>query len=292
MPRRGLPTRLRQHCTKRRAARRRRRPRRRRSRSRSRSVNGRFLDLALRLPDELRGARAGAARLLTARFKRGKIELRLDRRRRAPRARWPSRRPSSSTTWRALESTVRGSLPQARRALGPRGAAVVPRRAPTRQPDARRRSTPPRRCVDGLREARAREGERLAAVLARARRPPARARRRRPSRWCPAAVARQQQRFLERWNEALDKRRRGAVDRARGDRGARPQRSGGLRDPHRRRRGAGAPALAPRRDRAPARQGRRDRQAPRVPDPGAAARGQHARLEVAVDRDDRRSRST
>ena len=42
-----------------------------------RSVNGRFLDLALRLPDEYRALEPALRELLTARFKRGKIELRL-----------------------------------------------------------------------------------------------------------------------------------------------------------------------------------------------------------------------
>ena len=43
----------------------------------ARSVNGRFLDLALRLPDELRALEPALRALLTARFKRGKIELRV-----------------------------------------------------------------------------------------------------------------------------------------------------------------------------------------------------------------------
>jgi uncharacterized protein (TIGR00255 family) len=59
-----------------------------------------------------------------------------------------------------------------------------------------------RRCVDGLREARAREGDRLAAMLldriARLRTLVARV-----EPLVPEVVQRQQQRFLERWNEAL-----------------------------------------------------------------------------------------
>src|SRR5215210_2941892 len=42
-----------------------------------RSVNGRFLDIAMRLPDELRGLEPALRAMLTARFKRGKIELRV-----------------------------------------------------------------------------------------------------------------------------------------------------------------------------------------------------------------------
>ena len=43
----------------------------------ARSVNGRFLDLALRLPDEVRGLEPALRELLTAGFRRGKIELRV-----------------------------------------------------------------------------------------------------------------------------------------------------------------------------------------------------------------------
>jgi len=42
-----------------------------------RSVNGRFLDLALRLPDDYRSLEPALRERLTGRFKRGKIELRL-----------------------------------------------------------------------------------------------------------------------------------------------------------------------------------------------------------------------
>src|SRR6218665_2764889 len=42
-----------------------------------RSVNARFLDIALRLPDELRAAEPLLRSLLTARLKRGKVEVRL-----------------------------------------------------------------------------------------------------------------------------------------------------------------------------------------------------------------------
>ena len=42
-----------------------------------RSVNSRFLDLSFKLPDEFRGLEPAFRDLLTATFKRGKIELRL-----------------------------------------------------------------------------------------------------------------------------------------------------------------------------------------------------------------------
>ena len=59
-----------------------------------------------------------------------------------------------------------------------------------------------RRCIEGLRDARAREGERLVTVLmeriARLRELATQA-----APLVPAVVQKQQQRFLERWNEAL-----------------------------------------------------------------------------------------
>ena len=42
-----------------------------------RSVNSRFLDLAFRLPDELRQAEPALRELLTAKLKRGKVEIRV-----------------------------------------------------------------------------------------------------------------------------------------------------------------------------------------------------------------------
>ena len=42
-----------------------------------RSVNGRFLDLALRLPDDLRGLEPALRELVSAGVRRGKVELRL-----------------------------------------------------------------------------------------------------------------------------------------------------------------------------------------------------------------------
>ena len=165
-----------------------------------RSVNGRFLDLALRLPDELRGLEPALRELLT-----GALQARQDRA--APR---PARgdaesavaaaaRPSSWTAWRGSRARSSGWLPErARRCRCTRrcnGAAAArrPRGLDEAALDAARR------CVDGLREARAREGARLVAVLLERVDAPARAGRRRPSRWCPAPCTRQQQRFLERW---------------------------------------------------------------------------------------------
>ena len=166
-----------------------------------RSVNGRFLDLALRLPDEYRSLEPALRELLTGRFKRGKIELRLTGAGDAENAN-AEPTPEQLAHLGQLESRVRELLPNARPlsvheamqwcrgAAGSVGAAEVVLDAA-------------RAAVEGLAAARAQEGERLAAILlervehlrglAAAAEP-----------LVPAAVARQQQRFVERWNDALE----------------------------------------------------------------------------------------
>ncbi len=69
----------------------------------------------------------------------------------------------------------------------------------------------------------------------------------------PAVVQRQQQRFLERWHEALAVTGAAQAICARSAAGACVERSGGVRHPHRRGRRIGPPARAPRRDRPSAR---------------------------------------
>ena len=77
-----------------------------------RSVNSRFLDLAFRLPDELRKAEPALRELLTAELKRGKIELRV-----ALESSGTSslRSPSSATLQRlgSMEDTIKSWLPSA-----------------------------------------------------------------------------------------------------------------------------------------------------------------------------------
>jgi uncharacterized protein (TIGR00255 family) len=165
-----------------------------------RSVNGRFLDLALRLPDELRGLEPALRDMLAAALRRGKVELRLSAGGDSESA-WPSPSPEQLNRLSRLEGMVQGWLPAAR-ALSVnevlqwcRGGAPA-----ERLDEAALAAT--RRCLDGLREARAREGARLAAmILDRVQRLRALAARAEPL--VPAVVQRQQQRFLERWNEAI-----------------------------------------------------------------------------------------
>jgi uncharacterized protein (TIGR00255 family) len=167
-----------------------------------RSVNGRFLDLALRLPDELRGLEPALRELLTARFKRGKIEMRLTGLGDAEKD-LPEPRPEQLDRLARIDARVRERLPGAR-SLSVHEALQWCRGAAdsTLAEDAILETA--RRCIDGLAEARAREGARLAAIL-QERVATLRGLAAAAEPLVPSAVARQQQRFLERWKEALEK---------------------------------------------------------------------------------------
>jgi uncharacterized protein (TIGR00255 family) len=166
-----------------------------------RSVNGRFLDLALRLPDDLRALEPGLRELVAAHVRRGKVELRIATQREADGA-WPQPQPDQLSRLSRLESTVQTWLPKAaplsvHEALTwCRGGAGSERLDEVALEAAKR-------CVKGLVEARGREGERLVAVLMeRVGRLRELATQAEPL--VPAVVQRQQQRFLERWQEALE----------------------------------------------------------------------------------------
>ena len=167
-----------------------------------RSVNGRFLDLALRLPDELRGLEPALREMLMARFKRGKIELRVAAAAGAGAA-LPEPDAGLLRQLYALQERVQAHLPEAR-PLSVQEALQWCRGTPEASVPEAGVLEAARTAIAGLAAAREREGARLAAVLvervnhlrtlAAAAEP-----------LVPAAVARQQQRFLERWKEALAK---------------------------------------------------------------------------------------
>ena len=166
-----------------------------------RSVNGRFLDLAFRMPDEFRALEPALRDLLAGAFRRGKIELRLNSRSEAETP-WPQPQPEQLNRLSRLESTIQGWLPKAQGLSVHevlqwcKGGAAIERLDEVALEAARR-------CIAGLREARRREGERLVDVLMeRVQRLRELAAQAEPL--VPAVVKRQQQRFLERWNEALE----------------------------------------------------------------------------------------
>ncbi len=165
-----------------------------------RSVNGRFLDLSLRLPDELRGLEPALRELVTATVRRGKVELRITPARAAA-DEWPQPSPEQVNRLMRLESSVLGWLPQAR----PLSVNEVMQwcrnaAAPAKLDEAT--LTTAKRAISGLIEARAREGERLVEALMQ-RVAKLRELSKAAEPLVPAVVRRQQQRFLERWNEAL-----------------------------------------------------------------------------------------
>jgi uncharacterized protein (TIGR00255 family) len=165
-----------------------------------RSVNSRFLDLSFRLPDEWRGLEAALRERLAGAFRRGKIELRLSGARDDADA-WPQPTADQLHRLSQLESQVQSWLPKAaplstHEALQWCRSASAAVRTDDAVLDAADRA------IASLRAAREREGARLAAVLAervaRLRELAAQA-----EPLVPAVVQRQQQRFVERWHEAL-----------------------------------------------------------------------------------------
>ena len=165
-----------------------------------RSVNGRFLDLGFRLPDELRSLEPGLRELLGAAFRRGKIELRMTTSLEAD-SDVPLTRPEQLNRLALMESTVQGWLPKAS-ALSVHEVLIWCKGAAPgeRFDDAALEAA--KSAIQGLQEARAREGERLAAVLLE-RTQQIRELAARAEPLVPAVVQRQQERFVERWREAL-----------------------------------------------------------------------------------------
>ena len=166
-----------------------------------RSVNGRFLDLGFRLPDEFRALEPALRDLLGAAFKRGKIELRLNARTESD-SHWPNPQPDQLNRLTRLESTVLGWLPKAQSLSVHEVLQWCKGGAPAEKLDEAALDAA-KRCIVGLREARGREGERLVAVLMeRVNRLRELAVQAEPL--VPMVVKRQQQRFLDRWTEALE----------------------------------------------------------------------------------------
>ncbi|MBI3350369.1 MAG: YicC family protein [Burkholderiales bacterium] len=166
-----------------------------------RSVNGRFLDLSMRMPEEMRGLEPQLRDLVAARVKRGKVEVRINAQREGDGG-WPQPQPEQLNRLANLEAKVRSWLPQAaplsvHEALNwCKSGGQAPAQLDAATLEAAQA------CVQGLVEAREREGEKLVAILSeRIKRLRELADEAEPL--LPAVVARQQQRFLERWQEAL-----------------------------------------------------------------------------------------
>jgi uncharacterized protein (TIGR00255 family) len=166
----------------------------------ARSVNGRFLDLSLRLPDDLRSLEPALREMAGALLRRGKVELRITSAREANEG-WPQPTAEQLGRLLRLQETVQGWLPGARELTINEVMHWCRGGTGNEKLDAPALEAA-RHCLDGLREARAREGARLVTLLLE-RVTQLRTLAAQAEPLVPAVVQRQQQRFLERWAEAL-----------------------------------------------------------------------------------------
>ncbi len=166
-----------------------------------RSVNGRFLDLALRLPDELRACEPALRELINSQIKRGKVELRAS----LDSASGAGLQPPSPALLSRLAELQRSVLAQLPQAAGLSVAEVLRLSSqPERSwPDLQARLLElAREAVQELLAARQREGQRLVAMLSD-RCGQLRELTRQAGPLIPQLVEQQKSRFLERWREAM-----------------------------------------------------------------------------------------
>jgi uncharacterized protein (TIGR00255 family) len=181
-----------------------------------RSVNSRFLDLAFRLPDELRQTEPALRELLTGKLKRGKVELRVSL---ESTGASNLRAPSSATLQRlgSLEDSIKSWLPQAA-ALS---VADVLRLATNEDKKPHDHSEEllklAKKALKELLAAREREGARLAQMLLD-RTSQLRALSAQAVPMVPLLVEQQKNRFLERWKEAMALPENGVLPEAAQDR--------------------------------------------------------------------------
>ncbi|MEZ5645015.1 MAG: YicC/YloC family endoribonuclease [Burkholderiaceae bacterium] len=174
-----------------------------------RSVNSRFLDLVMKLPEDLRGAEPSLRELLGSQLRRGKVEVRV----------WIEGRADSGTRvpgvpelqrLSGVQDLVRSWLPQA----APLSVAEILQLTGRQSTDPGTLQAPLLHlagvALEGLLDARRREGRRLADMLLdRVTQLRELAVQAKPL--IPQLVEQQRQRFLDRWNDALGADSQGAV---------------------------------------------------------------------------------
>ncbi len=181
-----------------------------------RSVNSRFLDLSLRLSDELRAQEPALRGLLTQRLKRGKVEVRAfvvadDSASLAePTARLLQR-------LEAVQDAVRTWLPGAAPLSVAEALRLCANAGVPEQDWSEQVQTLAERALEDMIAARQREGERLAAML-HDRLGQLRALAAQAAPLVPQLVEQQRQRFMERWKEAMQLAEGTAVPEAAQDR--------------------------------------------------------------------------
>ena len=166
-----------------------------------RSVNSRFLDLSFRLPDELRACEPALRALLTARLKRGKVEVRAALENEENNT-LPDPAPRLLQRLNSVQDSVRAWLPDA----APLTVADVLRlcaNAPSGSEDWTQAVTElAEETLTALMAAREQEGKRLAAMLLdRVKQLRALALQAGPM--VPVLVEQQRLRFMGRWKEAM-----------------------------------------------------------------------------------------
>lgn len=168
-----------------------------------RSVNSRFLDLAFRLPDELRQHEPALRELLTAKLKRGKVEVRvsLESDGAGP---FPEPTPRLMQRLNSVQDSVKAWLPNA----APLSVADVIRLCTSDDSGAAKEDWSAAlpalatQVLTDLLAARKREGARLATMLLD-RVSQLRALAEQAGPLVPKLVDQQRQRFMERWQEAM-----------------------------------------------------------------------------------------
>ena len=166
-----------------------------------RAVNSRFLDLSFRLPDELRALEPALRTLLTARLKRGKVEVRaaidVSSNQYLP-------IPAASQLQRlvTLQDSVQAWLPKARDLSVADVLRLCSGTATTTTDWSEIAPALAEQAITELLAARAREGERLADMLLD-RIKQLRALAKTAAPLVPQLVEQQRQKFLERWKEAM-----------------------------------------------------------------------------------------
>jgi len=166
-----------------------------------RSVNSRFLDLSLRLPDDLRRFEPALRELVGSKLKRGKVEVRASIEQTGNSS---VQDPSTKLLQRlnAVQDNVRAWLPQATVL----GVADVLRFAAAEQTGTRDWSAEvmplAEKALKELMQARQREGARLCTMLLE-RLAQLRALAEQAGPLVPQLVAQQRQRFMDRWKEAM-----------------------------------------------------------------------------------------
>ena len=166
-----------------------------------RSVNSRFLDLAFRLPDELRQTEPALRELLTGKLKRGKVEVRVSL---ESTSTSNLRAPSSVTLQRlgSLEDSIKSWLPQAA-ALSVADVLRIATNEDRKPHDHSEELLKlAKKVLKELMSAREREGARLALMLLD-RTAQLRALAMLAVPMVPKLVEQQKTRFLERWKEAM-----------------------------------------------------------------------------------------